>query len=199
MSVLYSIQYVIEANDAAQKDADSRTKKAGYTKGDVNSGLGKWVGGLATGTAAPAGMIAGHYASKALTKDPKKPADLKSRGNRAAIIYDKQNSMKQVKSGGKGAALGAGLGAVAGSMSDHPNALKAGTAIGAIGGAAVGYTGSAIKAGYKHAKKMGYGKFGRVGVAGGGAAAALTTPKSQSDAKVGEKAVAKHKRQLAHA
>jgi len=59
-----------------------------------------------------------------------------------------------------------------------PKHIAAGAAIGAGAGALSGFVGRAIHTHYDNARKMGYGKFGRVANAIT-PLAALTTPKSQ--------------------
>lgn len=121
---------------------------SGHTMGNVGSGAGKMVGG-----------IFGYHIGKKSVDDPDAPMDETKRGQRLAVMVDKMNSLKQLKH----AALGAGLGALAGSglsaIEGSPigNGLTAGTAIGALAGG----IGSQMHSGYKTAKDLGYGGFGK--------------------------------------
>jgi len=176
MDIVANIKVVLEVS-ARQSDADARSTKAGYTRGNVGSGVGKMVGSTMAG--AP-GMIIGHYAGKGATPNKEKKADLTKFTHRAGIMIDKRNSVRQVKSGGKTAAAGAAIGGIVGAATGGGAAR--GAASGAVLGAGAGYVGSAIKAGYRHAKKMGHGKVGRVASAVLGPLGTVGTPRSQKEA-----------------
>lgn len=197
MTIVESIRFIIELKDTskekslAQKDADARTSAAGYKRKNVGSGIGKAVGGsltsMATGGMPGAnvpGIVAGHYVGKQVS-NPEGAADLTKKSHRAGILVDKMNSMRQVKAGAKGAVPGALAGLAAGAATGAKKAEQLGMtgAGGAALGGVAGATGSAIKAGYTHAKKMGYGKVGRIGAIGAPVLTGMFTPKSQRDAK----------------
>jgi len=122
----------------------------------VGSGYGKWAGSAALGIP---GMIAGHYIGKSIPDNPEAKFDPKKRLDRVGILLDSRLNAKRMAIG-----AGIGLGAVGLAALDpevreaiirsDPNLAVAAGITGMAGGMMVG--------GYKAAKKLGYGKVGRI-------------------------------------
>jgi len=172
---------------------------SGYTMKNVGSGYGKLGGGVAAGIVSPAaqipGMIAGHFISKKVVKNPNKKINEKSKLHRIGAIADESTRAKRIL---KYAAIGAGLGLGAGTglgsyikhnttaesvdLKDEVSKLRyqridefgggiegfspAKIAMGGTAlGAALGFGAAAMRGGYVAGKKLGYGKLGRIGTA----------------------------------
>ena len=142
---------------------------SGYKRKDVGSGIGKLAGNIVGGVPS---TIAGHYIGKGSIKDPEDDIDEHKKSHRVGAITNKALSLKQAKHAGIGGAAGLGIGGTISKITGDPKYAAAGALLG--GGA--GFIGSSMKHAHTSAKKLGYGKVGRIG----GAITplvGLTTPK----------------------
>jgi hypothetical protein len=173
---------------------------SGYTKADVKSGYGKLIGGMlgiVPGTVATAatgvpelgtltsypGSALGHLISKGGTseKDKKEPIDERKKSHRFGVITSEGLRAKRV---GKYAGIGAGAGAaliaahrLTGGQDLDPETLGKGAA----GGALIASSISQLKGSHEAAKKLGYGKTGRILSVPFGPFVGLTKPKRIKD------------------
>ena len=160
---------------------------SGYKREDVGSGWGKMA----------AGPI-GHFVGKAMVERPKGDIDERKKSHRIGVIASEQLRAKRIAKGlGIGGAIGgagAALASKAMGVNEEPDYVQEiqeltqkviseidpaliGAGIG--GGAYLGAVGAVGAGGYKAAKKLGYGKAGKLAasVPGHGVLAGLARPK----------------------
>jgi hypothetical protein len=158
-----------KADHKEKSDDDEKIKMK-----HVGSGYGKLVGGVIH----PALIPVGHYVGKYQVSNPEKEIDKTKRSHRFGALMDKTHSLKTLKHGVVGAGIGAALGAVGahalrailppGKIEENTyrvyddNHTANVAAVGALLGGTAGYIGKGIKDRYATAKKMGYGKIGRI-------------------------------------
>jgi len=176
---------------------------SGYTKMDARRGHGKTIGtmlgtpvGLVGGI--PGAILGNHIAaSTAHPKDKFTKIDEKSKMDRVGAMSNEMYNAKRMSvGGGIGALIGAGLGGSAGRSiieklddgTEDFNQIKpyinvAGKLAGGVLGAGTGAAVGAAKGAYTAAKKLGYGRVGRIATGVGGPLVGLTTPKRIQDSK----------------
>lgn len=164
-----------------------------YTKADVRRGYGKLLGGIVGNV--PGTIIGSLAADATATKEDQKiKADISKASQRVGLSVDEGLRAKRLA---KGAGIGAGTGALLGAAGaiahsiddkdweniDPPNkfvSLGSQTALGTLGGAALGAGIAQLVGHYKAMKKMGYGKVGKtLGITT--PLAAITKPKALRD------------------
>ncbi len=173
---------------------ESVKKHSGYTNKNVKKGIGKLVGSV-IGSPLPAGgniataYVGSKLAQDVVSKNNKKPMDEKSSFDRIGAITDKKFNRKTFKAGIKPAIVGGVAGAVGGAalgysqakkISDSAAVAAGGAGIGALAAGAGGTIVKGLRQGHKAAKKIGYGKVGRIAAAIT-PLTGLTTPKDQKD------------------